>query len=140
MVEGKLSPMRSKLCLAACMAGFGAAFFAIAPGSAQNVAPRPMATPAPAPPSRCAWLGPNAFAVANSQTCIRISGFVAAVAGFGPRPRHLVDASDPFADLPATGLGARLGASVDVVTDTEYGPLLLHADVGERHPAPFPAP
>ena len=82
-------------------------------------------------PSRCAALGPGAFPVAGSQTCVRVSGYVAAVAGFGSGPAQVFDRTNPFADTPAKGLGARIGAQLDVESDTELGPMSLSIGVGQ---------
>jgi len=82
-------------------------------------------------PSRCAALGPGAFAVQGSLTCVRVSGYVAAVAGFGSGPAQVFDRSNPFADTPAKGLGARLGARLDVESATDLGPMSLSIGVGK---------
>lgn len=81
-------------------------------------------------PSRCAALGPGAFAVSGSLTCVRVSGYVAAVAGFGTGSGQLLDRSNPFGDAPAKGLGMRMGARLDVTSDTDYGPMSLSIGVG----------
>ena len=81
-------------------------------------------------PARCAALGPGAFAVSGSQTCVRVSGYVAAVAGFGSGPGRLVDHSNPFGDAPAKGVGMRVGARLDVTSDTDYGPMSLSIGIG----------
>ena len=81
-------------------------------------------------PSRCAALGPGAFAVSGSLTCVRVSGYVAAVAGFGAGPGQLLDRSNPFGDAPAKGLGMRMGARLDVTSDTDYGSMSLSVGVG----------
>ena len=105
--------------------GIGAlsALAMVGPASAQSQ-PDPGA-------SRCAALGPNAFKAVGSQTCVRVSGYVAAVAGFGSGPGQLLDRSNPFGDAPAKGVGMRMGARLDVTSDTDYGPMSLSIGIGE---------
>ena len=109
-------------------AAFGLASSA-APASAQGKTDRAQA------PSRCAALGPGAFEVAGSRTCVRVSGYVAAVAGFGPGPAQAFDRSNPFRDAHGNGVGARMGGRLDVTAETELGPMSLSVGVGRALPA-----
>ncbi len=115
---------------------FAAAVWACAPALAEGKAPPPAPSPSPSAiakaPSRCAALGPGAFALAGSQTCIRVSGYVSAVAGFGPGPKQIVDGSNPFGDAFANGVGARLGGRIEVRTDTDLGEVRLVVGTGRE--------
>ncbi len=107
---------------------------ACAPALAQGNGPLPAPSPSPVAkaPARCAALGPGAFAVAGSSTCIRVSGYVSAVAGFGPGPKQLVDGSNPFGDAFANGIGTRLGGRIEVRSDTELGEMRLVVGTGRE--------
>jgi len=111
---------------------------ALAADVAAQTSPTAAPTPTSAASARCAALGPGAFPVANSQTCIRIGGYISAVGGFGPGPRGFVASPNPFAGAPPNDVGVGLGASADVTTDTDYGTILMHVDVSRLRPPPPP--
>lgn len=92
-------------------------------------------TPAPIQAdTRCAALGEHYFPVANSNACIKISGYVSGGIDFAPKGR-LTNDRDLF---PNTGSGgfADLGVAGDVRFDTGYGPAQISIGVGHHNNNP----
>ena len=107
-------------------------------GAAESAAAQTAGEPARAAeaPARCAGLGPGAFEAAGSQTCVRVSGYVAAVAGFASGQSRWIGVTNPFDDAPASGAGARIGVRLDVETPTDAGPLRLSVGLGRDRTPP----
>lgn len=92
---------------------------------------------APAPiqaDSRCASRGQGYFAVAGSSACVRISGSIGAGVNFGPGARALAG-GELFPAASSSGPFADVGAAVDAVFDTDYGPARLSIGVGRLRDA-----
>ena len=84
-----------------------------------------------APPTpgqaRCNAMGDGFYAIAGSNACIKISGYVAAGADFAaPTPK----AVGVFTPRPNGGLTSETAVSADVRLDTPLGPGRLYVQIG----------
>ncbi|MGD0642909.1 MAG: hypothetical protein ABSC22_19380 [Roseiarcus sp.] len=94
---------------------------------------RPIAAPNGA---HCGAIGEGYFAVAGSNACVKISGYVAAGGDFGGVLRAASHDSGPFGAAPASALGTRTGVSADARFDTPVGPGRLYLQMGRDSPQP----
>jgi hypothetical protein len=84
------------------------------------VAPNAPPTPDQA---RCNAIGEGFYAIAGSNACIKISGYVAAGADF-------VEPGAKVAPRPDGGLTSQTAVSADVRLDTPLGPGRLYVQIG----------
>lgn len=96
--------------------------------------------PKPGPPAldqtHCSALGEGFFAVSGSDACIRISGYVAAGAGFVEPGRVAAPATGPFAERASAFTDNHVGVSVETQFNTELGPGRLYVQVGHNSGQP----
>jgi hypothetical protein len=83
----------------------------------------------------CKALGDGFYAVKGSDTCIRISGYIAAGVEFAG-PGRVERAAGPFAERAGAETDTRVGISMDARFDTELGPGRLYVQVGRDHVQP----
>jgi hypothetical protein len=85
--------------------------------------------PNPPPPgqARCNAVGEGFYAIAGSNACIKISGYVAAGVDFvAPSAKP----SGVFAPRPIGGLSSETAVSAEVHLDTPLGPGRLYVQIG----------
>jgi hypothetical protein len=82
----------------------------------------PNAPPTPGQ-ARCNAIGEGFYAIAGSNACIKISGYVAAGADF-------VEPGAKVAPRPDGGLTSQTAVSADVRLDTPLGPGRLYVQIG----------
>ena len=88
------------------------------------VAPNAPPTPGQA---RCNAMGEGFYAIAGSNACIRIGGYVAAGADFAAPSAK---AAGVFAPRPNGGLTSQTAVSAEVRLDTPLGPGRLYVQIG----------
>jgi hypothetical protein len=89
-----------------------------------SVAPNAPPTPGQA---RCNATGEGFYAIAGSNACIKISGYVAAGADFAAPSAK---AAGVFAPRPNGGLTSQTAVSAEVRLDTPLGPGRLYVQIG----------
>ena len=104
------------------------AFLAISAGAAR--AGDTFQPESPPDQSYCKALGEGFFAVKGSDACIKISGYIAAGAGFAQSGRVSGAASALFPTRPGGGMGDSTAAGLDARFDAEMGPGRLYVEVG----------
>ncbi len=80
--------------------------------------------------ARCNAMGEGFIAVAGSNACVKISGYVAAGGDFGGVLRTASHNSGPFDAAPASALGTQAGVSADAHFDTPIGPGRVYVQMG----------
>ena len=89
----------------------------------------PKAQPLTADQAHCQTLGPGYFAVRGSSACLRISGYVAAGAGFIAPGRVAAPASGPFAAHAHGYAGAETGLAAEAQFETDMGPARIYVGI-----------
>jgi hypothetical protein len=111
-------------CLLSAVFGFAVGWTNHAAIAGDAVAPNASPTPGQA---RCNAIGEGFYAIAGSNACIKISGYVAAGADF-VEPGAKV--SGVFAPRPNGGLTSQTAVSAEVHLDTPLGPGRLYVQIG----------
>ena len=96
----------------------------------------PQAQPLSPDQAHCQALGEGYFAVKGSSACIRISGYIAAGAGFVAPGRVAAPSTGPFASRARAFGETSAGVSVDSRFDTELGPGRIYVEVSHDHGQP----
>lgn len=109
--------------------GAGLAWLAAAAGAQAGDSYAPRAEPLTVDQAHCQALGPGYFAVKGASACLRISGYVAAGAGFVEPGRVAEPASGPFAAHAHGFSGAATGVAADAEFETGLGPARIYVGV-----------
>src|ERR1700678_2368499 len=116
--------LEKSACLLGAVFGLAIGWTTYAAIAGEAAAPNAPPTPGQA---RCNAMGEGFYAIAGSNACIKISGYVAAGADFAaPTPK----AAGVFTPRPNGGLTSETAVSAEVQLDTPLGPGRLYVQIG----------